>query len=146
MFIYNLDNENGGQILSDSDTTAPALQVNSNAAGQSAIAVLSTASGRPLDVSSFGIAPRFLGVATIARAVNFGRTVNGTASIAPVLFQGASAASGAVLGFTGAISLTSIILTSVANFDYVIPIEINGEARYIPAIKAAGLVGAAVFT
>jgi hypothetical protein len=144
--IYDLDNENGGQILSDLGTTAPALKVNSNGAGYPAIAVTSTASGYPIEVKSFNQPASFKSVMTVKRAVEFGRTVNGTASVAPVLFAGASAASGAVMGFTGCISLTSVVLTTVANTDYAIPVEINGEARYIPVFKKEALIGAAVFT
>lgn len=76
-------------------------------------------------------------------AVQVGRTVAGTASVAPLRIAGVSAASGAVMGFRSAISVTSIILTSAAQFDYAVAVEVNGEARYIPLIKAAGLVGAA---
>lgn len=79
---------------------------------------------------------------TIA-SVQVGGTVNGTASVAPLRIQGQSAASAAALGFRSAISLTSVIFTSAAHFDYAIPVEINGEARYIPVLKAAGLSGTA---
>ncbi len=58
-FIYDLDNENGGTILSDSDTAGPALTVNSNAVGYPAIAIYSTASASPLHVKALKIASRF---------------------------------------------------------------------------------------
>lgn len=73
------------------------------------------------------------------------RSANGTASIAPVRISAQSNASAAMLGFNAAISLTSIVLTTVANTDYAIPVEINGEARYIPVFKAAALIGAAAY-
>lgn len=76
-------------------------------------------------------------------AILVGRTVNGNASVAPLRIAGGSAASAAVLGIRSAISITSIILTSAAQFDYAVAVEVNGEARYIPLIKAAGLIGAA---
>ena len=145
-FIYDLDNENGGAILADSNTTAPALQVNSNAAGYPGIASYSTASGYPIEVKSFNQPVSFKSTMTVKRAFEVGRTVNGTASVAPILLTGASAASGAIIGFSGCISLTSVVLTTVANTDYAIPVEINGEARYIPVFKAAALVGAAAFS
>jgi len=158
-FIYDLDNEGGGQILSDSNTGGPALQVNSNAAGQPALALLSTASGSVIKVtaiSGVGVdadsvstthaAGDFRSGATTGPALTVGRTVNATASIGALQFLGTSAASGAIMGFKGGfISLTSILLTSAAHFDYVIPVELNGEARYIPVIKGSGLVGGAVF-
>jgi hypothetical protein len=74
------------------------------------------------------------------------RSVAGNASQAPLRFAGTSVASGAVMGFRSAVSLTSIILTSAAHFDYAIPVEINGETRYIPVVKATGLSGAAAFS
>lgn len=78
-------------------------------------------------------------------AFSVGRTVTGNASQAAFKVLGASTASGALMGFpSGCISITSILTTSAAHFDYVIPVEINGEARYIPVIKGAGLFGAAV--
>lgn len=156
-FIYDLSNEYGGVILADLGSPGAALSVNNNQAGMPAIGILSTASGSALSVSgiqgdaitavaqdSNAVAGRFRSVASVGRAVIINRTVLGTASVAPILFAHPSTASGAVLGFGGCISVTSIVLTTVANFDYVIPIEINGEARYIPVVKAAGVVGAAV--
>lgn len=159
-FIYDLDNEYGGHILSDSGTGAPALQVNSNAAGQPAIAVYSTASGAAVKVTqiSGGAAVDLDGAATdypvldvrsgatTSRALDVGRTVKGTASIAPFRILGQSAASAALMGFGGGfISITSILTTSAAHFDYALPVEVNGEARYIPLIKASGLSGGAAF-
>ena len=77
-------------------------------------------------------------------ALAVGRTVAGNASQAAFKLLSASVASGALMGFpNGAISITSILVASAAHFDYAIPVEINGEARYIPVIKAGGLVGAA---
>lgn len=110
--IYDLDNEYGGRIISDSDSTTAALEVSS-------------------------------GVATTPSLL-ISRKVTGNASVAPLRIAGGSAASAAVLGFRSAISVTSILVTSAAHFDYAVPVEVNGEARYIPLIKAGGLVGAAV--
>lgn len=53
--IYDLDNEGGGAILSDSNTTQPALQVNSNAPGYPAVGIYSTASGAPIHAKTFGV-------------------------------------------------------------------------------------------
>jgi hypothetical protein len=158
-FIYDLDNEGGGQILSDSNTTAPAVQINSNGAGYPAISILSTASGSAIAVSGIkgdaitatakdanAIAGNFLSNATIGNAVVIGRTVNGCVSIAPLKFLGTSGASTALMQFAGGfISLTSLVLTSVANFDYALPVVVGGEQRYIPLIKGAGLIGGAAF-
>jgi hypothetical protein len=55
-------------------------------------------------------------------------------------------ASGALVEFTGGfISATSVVLTTVANTDYVIPVQIGLETRYSPVFKAAAVVGAAAF-
>ena len=152
--IYDLDNEYGGVILADSDSTGPALQVNSNAAGQSALAILSTASGSPMIIRAVqagnaSIVPNatlIQSTATTSPAVTFGRTVNGGATIGVVQFAGTSVASGAIMGFKGGfVSCTSIVLTSVANFDYVLPVEVNGVVRYIPLVGAAGVIGGATF-
>ena len=79
-------------------------------------------------------------------SITIGRSVAGNASQAALKFLTPSVASGAMMGFAagGFISCTSVILTSVADIDYVIPVELNGEARYIPVLKAAGIIGAAV--
>jgi uncharacterized membrane protein YjfL (UPF0719 family) len=159
MFIYDLDNENGGQILADSDTTAPALKVDSKAAGYPAISVISTPSTSAVVVSGIqgnaiaataqdanSTAGYFLSGATIGNAVVIGRSVNGCVSIAPLKFLGTSGASLALMQFAGGfISLTSLVLTTVANFDYALPVVVGGEQRYIPLIKGAGLVGGAAF-
>jgi len=74
-----------------------------------------------------------------------GKTIVGNASQAALRIAHPSTASGAVMGFSGGfVSCTSLVLTSVANIDYVIPVELNGEARYIPVFKAAAIYGAAV--
>jgi hypothetical protein len=160
MFIYDLDNEGGGQILSDSDTTAPALKVDSNGAGYPAISVISTASTSAVIVSgiqgnavaatakdSNGAAGYFLSNATIGNAVVIGRTVNGCVSIAPLRFLGTSGASLALIQFAGGfISLTSVnYVAGGMNTDYALPIVVGGEQRYIPLVKAAALLGGATF-
>jgi len=159
-FIYDLDNEGGGQILSDSDTTAPALKVNSNGAGYPAISVLSTASGAAVQISaiqgigldvdakdSTAVAGDFRSGATIGNAVVIGRTVNGCVSIAPLKFLGTSGASLALMQFAGGfISLTSInYVAGGMNTDYALPVVVGGEQRYIPLLKGAALLGGATF-
>lgn len=112
-FFYDIDNEYGARFIGDGGEDGATLRIQRGATTQPSVLV----------ESKVGI--------------------TGNASIAPLRIAGQSAASAAALGFRSAISLTSIVLTTVANFDYAIPIEINGEARYIPVLKAAGLVGAA---
>lgn len=74
------------------------------------------------------------------------RSGAGSATIAGFQIAGSSMASGALLGFTGGfISVTSVILTTVAHIDYVIPVQVGLEVRYLPVFKAAGVIGAAAF-
>ena len=159
-FIYDLDNEGGGQILSDSDTAAPALQINSNGAGYPAISILSTASGSAVAVSgiqgdaitatakdSTAVAGRFVSNATIGNAVVVGRTVNGCVSIAPLKFLGTSGASLALMQFAGGfISCTSINYVAGGLLsDYAIPVVVGGEQRYIPLVQGGAVLGGAKF-
>ena len=159
-FIYDLDNENGGQILSDSDTTAPALKVNSNGAGYPAISILSTASGSAVAVSGIqgdaitatakdanAVAGRFVSNATIGNAVIIGRSVNGCVTIAPLKFLGTSGASLALMQFAGGfISLVSINYVAGGLLsDYALPVVVGGEQRYIPLLKGTALLGGATF-
>lgn len=83
---------------------------------------------------------------TTTPALSVGRTVNGSATLAPLVILGTSVASGALIGFDGGfISLTSVVLTTVANTDYAIPVRVGLEVRYIPLFGAAALIGGAKF-
>jgi len=148
MMIYDLDNEYGARIIGDGEEETAALEINSLA--KPAIAIYSTASAAPLDVmsltagNSFGA--RFRSAVTTSRAVVIGRTVASSTTVAPLLFTNPSAASAAIFEVAaGFISCTSVVLTTVANFDYVVPISLNGNIRYIPTLAAAGIVGGAKF-
>ncbi len=113
--IYSLDNESGGVIIGDG--------------GENPNGVLQVTTA-----------------STTIPALNLRRTAAGSPTIAPLRIDGTSAASAALLGFGGGfISLTSIVLTTVANFDYALPVELNGVKRYIPLVAAAGLIGGAAF-
>lgn len=71
----------------------------------------------------------------------------GGQSVGVLRIQGNSLASGAAIEFTNKafISITSTVLTTVANTDYAIPVQIGLETRYIPAFKAAAIIGGAAF-
>ncbi len=157
-FIYDLDNEYGGVILSDSDSTNPALQVNSNAAGQPALAIYSTASTNPLVVRAIQAGNAsvvsggslFRSVVTTSVAATFDKTFSGSPTIGTIRIGHTSTASGAVIGFGGGfISVTSILGTAATGaaiaFDYVLPVELNGIVRGIPLTSLLSLPGAAVF-
>lgn len=114
--IYDLDNEYGGRIIGD--------------AGED---------------STDGVFKVTSASASIP-AMSVGRTIAGTATEAAFQLLGSSIASGAAMGIGGGfVSCTSVILTSAAQIDYVIPVELNGVPRYIPVLKAAGVVGGAAF-
>ena len=76
------------------------------------------------------------------------RSVVGNLSIGVLRVQGSSIASGAVLEFTnkGFASITSVVLTTVANTDYAIRVQVGLETRWIPLFKDAAVIGAAAFT
>jgi hypothetical protein len=113
-FIYDLDNEGQGKIISDSNSDASALHVQSGVAGHGALQV--------------------------------GRTVAGSQTVASLRIDGPSVASGVVFEVrAGFVSCTSVILTTVANSDYCIPVQVGLETRYIPVFKAAAIVGGAAF-
>ena len=151
--IYDLDNEGGGGvILTDSNAGAPALRVNSNSAGQAALAIQSTPSTNPVVVDSFGTigGSLFRGVTTNARGLQVSRTVIGSSTIAPLLIAHTSSASAAAIEFGGSfISVTSVLGIGATGaaiaFDYVIPVSLNGVVRGIPVTSLISLTGAAVF-
>lgn len=112
--LYDLAAEYGASIISDSDTTAPALALKTGVATQPALAV--------------------------------SRTVAGSQTVSALKIEGSSLASGALVNFAGGfISLTSVIFTSAAHFDYAIPVQVGVETRYIPVLKGTGLSGSAAF-
>ena len=152
--IYDLDNEYGGVILSDSGTGAPALRLNSNDAGQPALAIQSTASGSPAivdnpqfgNVSTLSQGVRFRSTATGARALEVLSTVAQDPGVAPLRLGHLSAASAVMLQFGSFVSVTSVIFTTVANVDYVIRVAVgDGTFRSIPLWKDAGVIGSAAF-
>ena len=80
-------------------------------------------------------------------AVTVRKTIPGNMSIGTLRISGNSLASGAVLEFyeKGFVSITSTVLTSVANTDYAIRIQVGLETRWIPLFKDAAIIGAATF-
>lgn len=158
-FIYDLDNEYGGQILSDAGSPGPALQVNSNAAGQPALAILSTASAAAIQVKAIsgqaGIladsvstsvpAGNFRSNTTTGQALTISRTVASSPTVAPLVITNASAASAPVVEFGSFVSITSVVLTSVANFDRAVRVKVGDTYRWIPLLLDAGLVGTGAF-
>ncbi len=82
-----------------------------------------------------------------AHGLRVSKRAGGNTSIAPIELVPSGNASAPVLEIerAGFASITSVVLTTVANTDYAIRVNING-ARWIPAFKDAGIIGAAAFT
>ena len=73
--------------------------------------------------------------------------VVGNVSIGILRIVGNSVASGAALEFSNKafISITSTVLTTVANTDYAIRVQVGLETRWIPLFKDAAMIGSAAF-
>lgn len=79
-------------------------------------------------------------------ALSISRSVAGSQTVAALQIEGSSLASGTLINFKGGfVSVTSILLSSAAHVDYVIPVQVGLETRYIPVWKGTGLVGGAAF-
>lgn len=118
-FIYDLSNEYGGKIISDSDSPGPALTVEGGVTGQSALLVRKTGVGSAT-IGALQIAHTS---AASAAVITFGSFI----SVTSILGIGAT---GAGLGF-----------------DKVIPVGTgpDGVMRGIPLTSLASLVGAGAF-
>lgn len=117
--IYDLDNEYGGKIISDSDTPGAALEVEGGVQGQSALTVKKTGVGSPT-VAPLRIDNTSAASGAVIRFVSF-------ISVTSIL---GIAATGAGLGF-----------------DKVVPVSTgaDGVMRGIPLVSLASLVGAGAF-
>ena len=69
----------------------------------------------------------------------------GTVTVSPLALTPSALASAPAMSVTtgGYASITSIVLTTVANTDYAIRVWVAGQPRWIPAFKDAALVGTA---
>lgn len=81
-------------------------------------------------------------------ALSIQRRAGSNATIAPLHVKGSANASAPVLEVTtsGFASITSVVLTSVANTDYAIRVWVGGQPRWIPCFKDAAMIGAAAYT
>lgn len=80
------------------------------------------------------------------KGVQIKRSVVGNMSIGVLRIVGNSVVSGAMIEFTGPrafASITSVVLTTVANTDYAIRVQVGLETRWIPLFKDAAIIGAA---
>ena len=140
--IVNLYAETGANMISDDTTPALTLQSTTNVGGEvRGLVAVSTASVDILNTTRIDSAS-----ATVPVLVR--QTAVGNMSIGVLQIQGNSVASGAVLEFTnkGFQSITSVVLTSVANTDYAIRVAVGNQVRWIPLFKDAAIIGGAAFT
>ena len=141
--LINLWAETGADIIGDD--TSPALTLRNTVGPGAEIRGLVTSSTASVDVLDVPILTR--GAANSGVLVR--NTILGSASVGILRIQGTSMASGAVLEFTGKgafASITSVVLTTVANTDYAIRVQVGLETRWIPLFKDAAIIGTAAFT
>ena len=124
--LVNLHAESGRDIIGD-DTT-PTLSLSNSS------------TGADLDLNTIQSSSATEGVAVQ-------QSVVGNLSIGVLKIVGNSVASGAAIEFSNKafVSITSIILTSVANCDYVVRVQVGNVTRWIPLFKDAALDGEAAF-
>ena len=138
--LVNLNAEIGADFIADDAQPALALKNTGSGPGLRTFGVVTTSTA---SIDKANVPQIDTSSATGGLLVT--RTVVGNMSIGVLRLQGNSVASGAMLEFSnkGFISITSVVLTTVANTDYAIPVQVGLETRYLPVFKAAGLVGAA---
>lgn len=140
--LVNLYAETGADYIGDD--SGPSLQFYNSSTGPGLqVGRLNAVSTASIDILDVPILQR----SAAAAGVLVRNTVVGNQSIGVLRIQGNSVASGAAIEFTtkAFISITSTVLTTVANTDYAIVVQAGLETRYIPLFKAAALVGGAAF-
>jgi hypothetical protein len=138
--LINLNAESGADYIADEATPGVTFSNSSTGPGLQ-VRGLVTTSTASIDVANL---PR-INTSSATGGLLVTRTVVGNLSIGVLRLQGNSIASGTMIEFTnnGFISITSTVLTTVANTDYAIPIQVGLETRYLPLFKSAAIVGAA---
>lgn len=142
--LLNLQAETGADLLADD--AQPALTIGNSGTGPGlqvrGLVLTSTASIDAIQTASI----TYTGGAT---GLTITRNPVGNMSIGVLRIIGNSIASGAMLEFAGKgafASITSVVLTTVANTDYAIRVQVGLETRWIPLFKDAAIIGAAAFT
>ena len=141
--LINIHGEPGANIIGDGTEPALTLQVigSTGPGGQvHGLVVTSTASVDIVNTTR-------VNSANATTPVQVNQTVVGNQSIGILQIVGNSVASGAALEFRNKafISITSTVLTTVANTDYAIVVQVGNQTRYIPCFQAAALIGGAAF-
>ena len=141
--LQNWDGEAGADLIGDDAGPALTLSNSSTGPGLRVFGLVGTSTAS-IDVANAPI----IESSAAAGGVLIRRSVVGNQSIGVLRIQGSSQASGAIIEITqkGFISITSTVLTTVANTDYAIAVQVGLETRYMPLFKAAALIGGAAFT
>lgn len=139
--IVNLYAETGPNMISDDTSPALTLQSTTNVGGEiRGLVAVSTASVDVVNTPA-------IQTSVAAAGLTISRTAVGNMTVGVLRLAGNSVPSGSMLditGTTGFASITSVVLTTVANTDYAIRVTVNGQARWIPLFKDAAIIGAAV--
>lgn len=141
--LINLDAEIGADYIADD--AQPGVEFRNTGTGPGlkvrGLVVVSTASIDRANLLNID------GSSATAPALTVTQTAVGNLSIGVLKIVGNSVASGAVLEFSnkGFASITSVVLTTVANTDYAIRVQVGLETRWIPLFKDAAVIGAAAF-
>ena len=141
--LVNLHAEIGADLIGND--AEPALTISNTGTGPGLRTLgLVTQSTASIDVAYI---PTLQGGAAGSNPVTIQRTVPGSISVGVLRISGNSTASQAVLEFyqKGFLSITSTVLTTVANSDYAIVVQVGLETRYLPLWKAAAIIGAAAY-
>ena len=141
--LPNFDGETGADLIGDDAQPTLSLSNTSTGPGLRAFGFVNTSTAS-IDIINTTVVER--NSATGGVLIRNGAV--GNLSIGVLRVQGNSVASGAVLEFTqkGFASITSVVLTTVANTDYAIRVQVGLETRWIPLFKDAAIIGAAAFT
>lgn len=139
--LSNLDAEIGADYIGDDAQPAIALKNTGTGPGLRVFGLVATST------ASVDILNAVSNSATVPAGI-FTQGVVGNMSIGVLKIVGNSVASGAVLEFSNKAfaSITSVVLTTVANTDYALRVQVGLETRWIPLFKDGALVGTAAFT
>lgn len=137
--LINLDAESGADLIGDDAQPAVAFRNTSTGPGLRSYGLVNTST------ASVDILNAYSQSATSPAGI-FSQVV-GNMSIGILRIAGNSVASGAAIEFSNKAfaSITSVVLTTVANTDYAIRVQVGLETRWIPLFKDAAIIGAAAF-
>ena len=151
-YLYNLDSESGGNVIGPSGSGTAVLTLSHFGTGQvlNIVSAATTAvDATVLTTSANTIAPvaRFRSAASLGVALFLGKTVASSPTVPLVFFGALSAASAPVLEFdrSSFVSVTSIVLTTVANSVAAVRVKYGSSYGWIPIWADAAIIGAGAF-